>query len=224
MTNVVVLNGCLRMEKSDTEKILAPFVEGMKQAGATVETFYVKRLTITPCTGDLYCWIKNPGVCRIADDMQLLYPKLRDADIVVFTTPVFIPLPGEMQNMFNRLMPLINPVLKVRNGRTRARLHPNVRIKKTVLVSSSGWWEKDNFGTVQRIVKEFAADASIEFTGALLRPHTDYMFKNDEKAKEILTAAKQVGSQLINEGKMSKHLLGIISQPLVSHKKFLKEN
>jgi len=224
MTNVIVLNGCLRMEKSDTEKLLAPFLEGIKQAGASVETFYIKRLTITPCAGDLHCWIKNQGVCHIADDMQMLYPKLRAADIVVFTTPVYIPLPGEMQNLFNRLMPLIDPVLKERNGRTRARFHPNVKIKKTVLVSSSGWWEKGNFGTVQRIVKEFAADASIEFTGALLRPHVDYLFKNDKKAKEIYTAAKKVGIQLIKEGKMSKRLLDIISQPLVSHTGFIKKN
>lgn len=212
------------MEKSNTDKILTPFLEGMKQAGAEVETVYLKRLNIRPCEGEFFCWFKKPGSCHIADDMQTLYPKLRDADIVVFTIPVYVPLPGEMQNMFNRLIPLLDPVVKARNGRTRAKFHADVKIKKMVLVSSCGWWEKANFGTVVRIVKEFAEDASVKFAGALLRPHIDWLVEKDEKTKDIFHAAKQVGFQLIREGKISKTLLDIISQPLISHKRFLEEN
>jgi multimeric flavodoxin WrbA len=155
--------------------------------------------------------------------MQLLYPKLRDADVLVFATPVYIPLPGEMHNMFNRLTPLINPVITTRNGRTRARFYTDVKIKKMVLVSSSAWWEKENFETVLRIVKELAEDVSVEFAGALLRPHVDWLVKNDEKAKEIYNTARQIGFQLVREGKMSKNHLNIICQPLVSNKRFLSE-
>lgn len=224
LTKAIVINGCLRMEKSNTEKILTPFLEGMKRAGADVETFYVKRLNIKPCQGEFYCWNKKPGICHIADDMQMLYPKLRDADIVVFVTPVYSPLPGEMQNIFNRIIPLLDPVIEKRNGRTRARFRANVNIKKMVLVSSSGWWEKGNFGTVLRIVKELAEDASVEFAGALLRPHVNWLIEKNEKTKKIFNAARQVGFQLIREGKMSKGLLDIISQPLISHKRFLEES
>jgi multimeric flavodoxin WrbA len=211
------------MEKSNTSKILTPFLEGMKQAGADVEEFYVKRLDIKPCRGEFYCWNKKPGKCHIPDDMQLLYPKLREADVLVFATPVYVPLPGEMQNMFNRLIPLINPVITTRNGRTRARFHTDVKIKKMVLVSSSAWWEKENFETVLRIVKELAENVSVEFAGALLRPHVDWLVKNDEKAKEIYNAARQVGFQLVREGKISKNRLNIICQPLISNKRFLSD-
>jgi len=223
LTKVIVINGCLRMEKSNTSKILTPFLEGMKQAEADIEMFYIKHLNIQPCKGDFYCWNKKPGKCHIADDMQLLYPKLRDADILVFATAVYVPLPGEMQNIFNRIIPLINPVITTRNGRTRARFHADVKIKKMVLVSSSAWWEKENFETVLRIVKELAEDVSVEFAGALLRPHVDWLVKNDEKAKEIFNAARQVGFQLVREGKMSKIRLNIICQPLISNKRFLSE-
>jgi len=223
LTKVIIVNGCLRMEKSNTAKILTPFLEGMKQAGADTEMFYIKRLNIQPCKGDLYCWEKNPGICHIADDMQMLYPKLRDADILVFATPVYVPLPGEMQNIFNRMIPLMDHILKTRTGRTRARFHADVKIKKMVLVSSSGWWEKENFETVLKIVKELAEDVSVEFAGALLRPHVNWLVKNDEKAKEIFNAARQVGIQLVREGKMSKNRLNIICQPLISNKRFLSK-
>ena len=220
MTKVVAISGSLRMENSNTSRILTPFLEGMKEAGASVELFYAKRLNVKPCAGELYCWNKKPGQCHINDDMQLLYPKLYDADILVFATPVYIPLPGEMQNLINRLVPLLDPVLKRRNGRTRVRFHTDVKINKIALVSASGWWEIGNFGTVLRIIKEFAEDASVEFAGALLRPHAHFMTKNTEKAEEILEAAKRVGYQLVKEGRMSKDLLETISQPLISEEEW----
>jgi len=223
MTKVIAISGSLRMEKSNTSEILTPFIEGMKEAGASVELFYAKRLNVKPCIGDLYCWDKNPGQCHIKDNMQSLYPKLKEADVLVLATPVYIPLPGEMQNFINRLMPLLDPVLKKQNGRTRARFHSDVKISKIALVSSSGWWELGNFGTVVRIVKEFAKDADVEFAGALLRPHTSLMAKNKEKTEEILDAARQAGHQLIKNGRMSKSALKIVSQPLISEEKW-REN
>jgi multimeric flavodoxin WrbA len=129
------------MEKGRTAILLTHFLDGMKEAGASVELFYAKRLNIRPCTGEIDCWYKNPGHCYIQDDMQSLYPKLRDADILVLATPVYIPLPGQMQNLINRLLPLIDGQFrKKQNGRTRARFRPDVKIRKIALVSTSGWW------------------------------------------------------------------------------------
>ena len=220
MTKVVAINGSPKMEKGNTAKILTPFLEGMKEAEASVELFYAKRLNVKPCTGEFHCWNKNPGQCYIDDRMQPLYPKLRDADILVLATPIYVPLPGEMQNLINRLVPLIDPVLKRRNGRTRARFRADVKISKFVLVSSSGWWEMGNFGTVLRIVKELAKDTNVEFAGAVIRPHASIMTENKEKAEKIFAAARQAGYQLVKEGRMSKDLLKIISQPLISEEKY----
>ncbi|MCJ7516898.1 MAG: flavodoxin family protein [Methanomassiliicoccales archaeon] len=224
MTNVIAINGSPKMEKGNTVKILKPFLEGMETAGASVELFYAKRLNVRPCDGELYCWTKKPGQCYIDDSMQSLYPKLRDADIIVLATPVYIPLPGEMQNLLNRLVPLMEPTLKWRNGRTRlSGFRADVKISKFVLVSTSGWWEMGNFGTVLRIVKELANDLNVEFAGALLRPNFYYMSENKEKAEKIFEAAKQAGTQLIKEGRMSKDLLEVICQPLISQEKWRRE-
>lgn len=221
MTKVVAICGSVRMEKSNTLKILKPFLEGTEDAGASVELFYTKRLGIKPCEAEYLCWTKTPGQCYIDDSMQSLYPKLRDADILVFATPVFIPLPGEMQNILNRMLPLLEPTLKWRNGRTRLKgFRADVKINEIVLVSTSGWWEISNFGTVLRIFKEWAKDANVEFAGALLRPNFRYMVENKEKAEKIFKAAKQAGNQLVKEGEMSRDLLKIISQPLISQEKW----
>ena len=216
MTRVVAVSGSPKMEKGQTERILRPFIEGMKEAGAKVDLFYAKRLDINPCKGEFHCWDTKPGECMIKDDMQSVYTALKRADILVLATPVYIPLPGEMQNFLNRLCPLVDPVLTKRNGRTRARLHPDFRIKKVVLVSSSGWWEMGNFGTVLRIAKELAEDINVEFAGALLRPHSYALARKNPMTDKVLDAAKEAGRELVAKGRMPKSLLASVARPLVS--------
>ncbi len=212
------------MEKGNTALILAPFLEGMEEAGAKVELFYAKKLNVSPCIGDFQCWYGKPGECSIDDAMQQIYPKLREAEILVLATPVYIPLPGEMQNFINRLCPLIEPILVTRNGRTRARMHADVKIRTIALVSTGGWWEKGNFSTVLRIAKELASDANVKCAGALLRPHAHYLTKS-ERAKEIFEAAREAGFKLAKEGIIPKCLIEKIGQPLISEEAFnRKEN
>jgi len=220
MIKVVAINGSPRMEKGNTAMILTHFIQGMMDAGSNVELFYARRLKVKPCTcGEMYCWNKKAGECYIKDDMQLLYPKLREADILILATPVYIPLPGEMQNIINRLCPLIDPFLVNREGRTRARFHKQVKIRKIVLVSTGGWWEKANFKTVVRIAEELAKDASVEFAGAVLRPHAFLMKEKGRLTKDgeaVLNAVKRAGYELVKEGKMNKEILETISRPLIS--------
>jgi multimeric flavodoxin WrbA len=212
------------MERGNTAMILDPFIEGMSDAGSEVELFYASRLKVKPCAcGEMYCWNEVPGECCIKDGMQRLYPKLKEADILVLATPVYIPLPGDMQNVINRLCPLLDPVLEFREGRTRARFRKDVRIRTIALVSTSGWWEKGNFGTVVRIVEEFAADAGVRFAGALLRPHANVIKQDGElthKATVILDAVRKAGYELVKDGAMKEETLKAISRPLISRAEF----
>jgi multimeric flavodoxin WrbA len=220
MSKAVAINGSPKMERGNTAMILTPFIEGMREAGSDVELFYASRLKVKPCAcGELYCWNEKPGECCIQDDMQLLYPKLREADILILATPVYIPLPGEMQNVINRLCPLLDPYLEFREGRTRARFRQDVGIRKIVLVSTGGWWEKANFERVVRITEELAEDASVEFAGAVLRPHAFLMKKKGELTKDgeaVLNAVRRAGNELVKKGVMSKETLEMISRPLIS--------
>lgn len=204
--------------------ILTPFIQGMIDAGCEVELLYASQLKVKPCScGWLHCWNEKPGECCIKDDMQLVYPRLREADTLVLATPVYIPLPGDLQNFINRLVCLLDPVLVFHEGRTRAKLRNDVRIRRFVLVSSGGWWEIENFDTVVRIVAELAKDASVEFAGAVLRPHIWLMKEQGELTMDghaILQAARRAGYELVSEGAMSKETLSSISRPLISQEAF----
>ena len=218
LMKVLVINGSAKKDKGYTAKILDPFINGMKQAGAQVDLLYAKQLNVTPCTGDFDCWYENSGKCYINDVMQQVYPKLRESDIFVLGIPVYTPIPGAMQNFLNRLMPLLNPILRFRDGHTQIQFHDDVKIKKIALVSVCGWWELGNFDTVTRIVEEISQKASVEFVGPVLRPHADILFGNNDKADEVLKAIKEAGFYLVKDGRISKDLLKIVAQPLISEK------
>jgi len=220
MSKAVAINGSPRMERGNTAMVLNPFLEGMMDAGSDVELFYASRLKVKPCAcGKMHCWSETPGQCCIKDKMELLYPRLRQAGILILATPVYIPLPGDMQNIINRLCPLLDPVLEFREGRTRARFRKDVGIRAIALVSTGGWWEKANFGTVVRITEELAEDASVKFAGAVLRPHASLMRQEGEltqDGKAVLNAVRRAGYELVKEGVMMEETLEAISRPLIS--------
>jgi len=219
MIRAVAINGSPQMEKGNTALVLASFIQGMMGAGSEVELLYASRLKVKPCScGVMYCWNDSPGECCIQDDMQLLYPKLKVTDVLILATPVYVPLPGDMQNVVNRLMPLIEPKLERRQGRTRARFREDVGIQKIVLVATSGWREIENCDTVVRIVKELAEDASTEFAGAVLRPHADAMRAGGKVTRDgqaVLDAVRRAGNELVGQGRMSQETLAAVSRPLI---------
>ncbi len=220
MTKAVAINGSPRKGEGNTAALLTPFVEGMTDGGSSVDLLYAGDLKVRPCTcSEMYCWYKKPGECCIKDDMEPVYTKLRGADVLILATPVYIPLPGVMQNVINRLCPLLEPLLETRGGRTRGRFREDVAIRRIVLVSTCGWWEKANFDTVVRIVKEVAEDASVEFAGAVLRPHAFLMMHDGqptEDGKAVLDAVKRAGLELVRDGAMKQETLDAVGRPLIS--------
>lgn len=224
VVRAVAINGSPRMEKGATARLLNAFAGGMNEGGFDVEIIQASQYKIKPCNcGKLYCWNDEPGECCIEDDMQLIYPKLREAEILILATPVYIPLPGALQNVLNRMCPLLDPDLVKRDGRTRARMRDNVSIQKIVLLATSGWWEIENMDTVLRIAREFAEDGSVEFAGALLRPHADFLFRDggiSPEGEAVLDAARRAGFELAEAGAICPETLAEVSAPMVNEEAY----
>jgi multimeric flavodoxin WrbA len=216
---VLAINSSPKMAKGNTAMILIPFLEGMREAGAEVELFYTSKLNIKPCTGEINCWIKTPGECYQKDDMQMLLPKIHEADIMVFATPVYVDgVTGPMKNLIDRMVPLAKPFFELRNGHCRHPLRGEIKSNKVVLVSNCGFWEMDNFEPLLVYMKAYCKNASSEFSGALLRPHGEAMgpmIEMGEHIDDIFKAAKEAGYQLVKEGKMSIDTLKIVGRELL---------
>lgn len=219
MVKMIAINGSPRGGKGNTQWILDAFLQGAQEAGCETELFFTNDLEIKPCDcGMMYCWYHEPGACCNQDDMQILYPKIRQAETLVLATPIYIPLPGAMQNLVNRLCPLIRPELAFREGRSRAIVRDGSLLKRFVLVSTGGWWEKANFEVVEAIVRELAENSSLEYGGSVIRPHA-FLMKEDgiltEAGQDVLDAAREAGRQLIDNGRIQPEVLDAVSEPLI---------
>jgi multimeric flavodoxin WrbA len=208
-----------KKEKSNTSLILKPFLEGLKEVGAIVECLYTKDLEINPCTGEFHCWTKHPGNCYQQDDMQQLYPRLQAVDILVFATPVYVDgVAGPLENLIDRMIPLVEPFFELRQGHCRHPPREAVNKGKLVVVSNCGFWELDNFNPLIVHMKALCKNMSRTFEGALLRPHGPafaYMLRNGLPVNDIVVAAKEAGRQLVRNGQMSKETLQTISRELL---------
>ena len=223
---VIVINASPKMDKGNTAVILTPFLEGMKEAGAEIEVFYAKKMKIAPCQGDLVCWFKTPGRCVMRDDMDILLPKLAEADIWVFATPVYVDgMSGPLKNLIDRMIPLVYPFFEIRGGHCRHSLRESTNSGKIVMVASCGFWETDNFDPLLDHVKAICRNVKREFAGALLRPHSravKTMLDRGEPLEDIFEAARESGRQLIREGAISGKTLSVISRDLLPLEDYLQ--
>jgi multimeric flavodoxin WrbA len=71
----------------NTEILLEEVLKGAEREGAEIERLYLSNLKITPCTECHGC--DETGDCVILDEMQKIYPKLLEADIIILASPVF---------------------------------------------------------------------------------------------------------------------------------------
>jgi multimeric flavodoxin WrbA len=219
MVYVLAINASPKKDQGNTSLVLTPFIDGMKEAGAKVELFYTKDLEIKPCTGEFHCWVKHPGECYQQDDMQQFYPKLRQADILVFATPVYVDgVAGPLKNFIDRMIPLLEPMFELREGHCRHPPGEGVNRGKLVLVSNCGFWELDNFDPLVVHMKALCKNMSRSFAGALLRPHGSafsYMLRSGLPVNDVIEAAREAGRQLIRDGRISAGTLKVVSRELL---------
>jgi multimeric flavodoxin WrbA len=226
IVKVLAINGSPHKSKGNTALVLDPFLAGMREAGADVELFYTRDLNVKPCLGCFGCWIKTPGKCVQEDDMAEVLPKLREAAVWVFATPLYFDgLSGPLKNLMDRLTSFLRLAAEVRGGRSRHLVEETVRGGKVALVSNCGLWEMRNFEPLVSQVKGFCRHVDREFVGAVLRPHgqtfRDFI-RQGEPVDDVLEAASEAGGQLVREGRISKETLDIVGRELVSLDKYVE--
>jgi len=84
--HVMVFKGSPR-EQGNSSALAEKTAEGARAAGAEVEIFSLHVMDIHPCDACDTC--QETGVCVLKDDMQLLFPKLQEADAIVIASPIY---------------------------------------------------------------------------------------------------------------------------------------
>jgi len=71
----------------NTEILLEEALRGAEKEGAKVERLHLSDFNITPCKECHGC--DETGNCIILDDMEKIYLKLLEADVVILASPIF---------------------------------------------------------------------------------------------------------------------------------------
>lgn len=87
MKNIVLLTGSARRD-GNTDLLASAFIEGAKEAGHSVFRFDAAEKNIDDCKG-CDCCFSNGQACVYDDDFRELAPRLEEADLLVFATPLY---------------------------------------------------------------------------------------------------------------------------------------
>jgi multimeric flavodoxin WrbA len=205
--NVLTINGSPRGKKGITWWVLERFIQGMNEAGAQVEMIELAGKRISPCSGELACWVKTPGRCIHNDDMELILAAMNNAEALVLATPVYVDgMTGLLKNCIDRMVPLADPHFETRDGHMR---HPQAGPvpKKIALVSTCGFGEMDNFDPLIAHVKAICRNFNASFSGSVLRPAAPVIpfapLRHPLKMRSIVKAIRTAGLEFIRDEKIS---------------------
>ncbi len=113
MSNVLVISTSLRA-KSNSDILTERLIAGAKDAGHQVEHISLKGKTIKFCIGCLAC--QKTQKCIQKDDAIEIAEKVKNADTLVFVTPIYYyEMSGQMKTLLDRMNPLYTTDYKFRN-------------------------------------------------------------------------------------------------------------
>ena len=192
-------------------RLLDPFLEGMKEAGADVEIYNSRDMVIFPCCGNLNCTIKTPGVCMAYDDMRWLRPKIGQAAVLVLASPLYFngiigpgDATGSLKALLGRLVPGVSPSTDAPYAHVVHMTKEPVNLRKVVFVSGCGFWEIDDFYPVLTHIKALCHNTFPEFAsnidtarGVFLRGPLDAGVSD----RDVLESSREAGYQLVQDDK-----------------------
>lgn len=216
---ILAINGSPRGKKSNTDRILQPFLEGAREAGAETETIYLKDKKINYCIGCFTCWTKTPGVCvHKNDDMPALLEKLIEADVVVYATPLYVfTATAQMKVFMDRHIPILQPFIIERDGQY---IHPpryESQHGKVVLISNCGFPERHHFSGLEETFRCFTSNPDSELVGAILCAGGELLKQSalQESLQWYIEAARQAGREVVERGRIAPETQTTLDRPLV---------
>jgi len=168
-------------KNGNTDTIVQTILDGAASVGHKTSKVNLNDLKYKGCQGCMYC--RTHDHCSQKDDMTGLMDQIKKADVVIFSTPVYmLELSGQFRIMEDRMFPFMD-----------VNFQPRLNSKKAVIVTSQGSPEAKAF--------DHATDglANILKTCGFTVVDTIKMtMGNDPKAakakKDLMDSAKKLGA------------------------------
>ena len=164
--NILLINGSPKGKRSNSLRLANSFIEGFKEGykskneAISIDEMHVASMHVGACKGCFACWQKTPGVCCINDDMQTVIGKMLEADIVVWSFPLYyFSVPGILKNVIDRQLPMSLPFMSTKDDGYGSGSHDcryDMEGKRHVLISTCGFYSaNENYDSVSRMFDHF---------------------------------------------------------------------
>jgi len=229
--NIVVFDGGPRGKKfSKTTFMVDNFVAGAESAEATVYYYKLSKHKIHHCIGCYTCWTKTPGECIYKDDMIELRKKYREADLVIFASPLYIfNVTGILKNFMDRLLPILKPymLLDERGYIKHPDRFPDQGEQGFVVFSASGFPDvKHNFDGLQGMFRMWDShNENTHLMGEFYMTAAEIIVQSvyEKRRKMIADACYNAGKDVVEKGRIDKKYMQTVSFPGVSRTRFQKQ-
>ncbi len=166
---IAVFNGSPR--KENTAAMVEAFRDGAEAAGHEVQVLHVGQMKIGGCLGCEYCHTKGEGNCVQKDDIEKILPAYKEADMVVFASPIYyFTMTAQMEAAIQRVYCIGKPS----------------KAKKAALLLSSG--SPGVYDAAIAQFKGYMAYAGIESAGIITANGDEN--KSEAKLNEVREFAK----------------------------------
>lgn len=220
---VIALNGSARGQKGVTWRLMDSFLKGLAEGGATITDIQLKDLNISPCRACLTCMHKTPGRCAQQDDMEQIYRNLKEAELLVMGTPVYLDgMSAQMKTVLDRCVCCMEPFFHFdQENRLRHPLAWDMPAK-FFLISTAGFPERETFAPLLATFRAQAANFGCRPSGEICIPGSIALQMAPHLLEPRLAMIQQAGKTLAVEGKIGPALLEGINEPLVAMDQYLE--
>jgi multimeric flavodoxin WrbA len=129
-------------KNGNVDRLVQAVLDGAEEAGYEITKYHLNEMDYSGCQGCNYC--KSHEKCKLDDGLSPLLEDIREADAIVFGSPIYFYLfSGQFKLMEDRMYSLIDPGFN-------SRLRPG---KKAVIVTSQG---HPDISAFEKAADEFA--------------------------------------------------------------------
>ncbi len=182
MTKVLIFNGSPR-KKGNTSVLIKECVRAINDSSKEAEIFFLNDMTIKSCQFCDWCIKNNALSCVQKDDMNNLYPKLLESDVIVLASPIFwFSVSAQMKLFIDRLYALHGKDGYVLTQKKIA----------TILVYGDSNVDRSGVNNAIGSIEDLIRYMKSENIGIV--HGTAYKIGDAEKNKELMSRAYELGS------------------------------
>ena len=234
--NIVAINGSHRGRKGYTHFLIEKLFDGARAGAANCEEIILSELNIKNCTGCFTC--QREGHLRRCiyegkDDAESVFKKMREADIIVFATPVYV---FAMSSLIKNLLERYNATadcndFKIsRSGLFFHDIDTALCSKPFITIICQDNIEKETHRNIVDYFKTYARFMDARYAGSLVRTAGMIAGYGSDKTKfdkypiltDIYAAFYDAGLELTKNGTISRSVQKRANRQLVPVPPFVK--